>query len=393
MSSSEDKPLLFDDADELFEEPPEISKPPLRERLGSAWRKIWAATFGRFSKFSLTQRMRRVLLILVIILVVVGLTWKAVVKVPGGYVGVIVNNLSGISQVEERVGYRILIPWVFSFYLLDRQVQTLIMSDAGGAGFGANDAVKIKTLDGSNVSIDLQVTYRLLPTKANEILRDAGLGNAFGTLWVRSSVRAAALAEFGKLSTEAIYDASKQAEQSHAIVSGLNKTLNPRGIEIVSVAAMDLRFFKEYEELIQKKKLADQEVEEQEAQLGLAKQAQIRQVADAEFAKTRSINEANGAAATLKTTATGEANRTKIDSETLLITEKNNAAGTLAKGLAEAEGLRLSAEALKGQGGVTLVALEYAKQLAKINFSGAAVIDTNRVDNYRLHPGAAGVSP
>ncbi len=392
-SPSEDKPLLFDDEDDRLDEAPADPKPSLRERLGLLRAKACGALSSRFAGFRLSHRLRRVLWGLLLLLALSGLVWKAVVKVPGGYVGVVVNNLSGETWVEERVGYRVLIPWVFSFHLLDRQVQTLVMSDIGGAGFEGGDAVKVKTLDGSNVSIDLQVTYRMLPEQAAEILRDAGRGHAFGALWVRSSVRAAALAEFGKLTTEQIYDAATQTERSQAIVLGLNETLTPRGIEIVSVAALDLRFYQEYEELIRKKKLADQEVEEQQAQLRLAVEAQRKEVADASFARDRAIAEAHGAAQATLRGASGEAVRTRVDAESQLITDQRNAEGTLVKGLAEAEGLRQSAEALGGRGGVNLVALEYAKQLAKINFAGVPVLDANRIEQYRLHPGASGVNP
>ena len=318
------------------------------------------------------------------------LLWGSLVRVREGEVGVLVNNLTGSLHVEEQVGYRLVVPWAFSFYRLDRRVRAVSMTEQGGGGFDAGDAVKIKTADGSNVSIDLQANYRLLPGSAAGVLRDSGQGGAFGELWVRSAVRAMAAREFGKLTTEQVYDSTLRNERAQSALIALNEELAPRGLEVVALVPQDFRFYKEYEEIIKKKKLADQEVEEQQAQARLAVEEQNKQVGAARYAATAKIKTAEGEADKVRAEADGYVQRVRLDAEASLLTATKKAEGALAIGLAEAQGMAEAARAVNGPGGVNLVALEYAKQLGKIGFTGVPVTQEERQAQLRLQGTAGG---
>jgi regulator of protease activity HflC (stomatin/prohibitin superfamily) len=309
---------------------------------------------------------------------------RAVARVGEGEVGVFVNNISGVVSVEQRVGYHVFVPWVTTPYLLDRRIQALNMADGAADGFAGGDAVKVKTSDGSNVALDIQVTFRLLPEKAGEIVVQAGPGMAFGDLWVRSAVRAMAAREFGKLTTEDVYDAAARNERAHAVVDGLNDELADRGVEIVAVVPQEFRFYKEYEEVIKKKKLADQEVEELRAKARLAAEEQKRKVAEADFEGQARIATAQGEAEKVEAEADGYVQRVRLEAEGQLATAEKQAEARLATGMADAEGMRLAASAVAGSGGVNLVALEYAKQLQKISFTGVPVLQDGRMGQYRI---------
>ncbi len=310
---------------------------------------------------------------------------KGAGRVREGEVAVFVNNLTGSIVVSERVGYHVFVPWMTSLYRLDRRVQSLHMAERPAGGSVGGNAIKLKTSDGSNVSLDTQVTYRLIPERAGAVLRHAGPGYAFGELWVRSAVRAMAAREFGKLTTEQIYDAPLRNERAKAMIEELNRELAEHGIEIVAVVPEELRFYKEYEEVIKNKKLADQEVEEQQAKARLATEEQKKKVAEAEFSAEAKKATARGDADRIKAEADGYAERIRLEAEGALATAENRAQGQEATGLAEAEGLRQAASAVAGHGGVNLVALEYAKQLAKISFTGVPVMQDGRMGQYRIH--------
>ncbi|HEY3447679.1 MAG TPA: SPFH domain-containing protein [Myxococcales bacterium] len=315
---------------------------------------------------------------------------SSLVRVREGEVGVLVNNLTGSVGVEEQQGYRLVVPWAFSFFRLDRRVRSVSMTEQGGGGFDAGDAVKIKTADGSNVSIDLQASYRLIPGSAAQVLRDAGPGVAFGDLWMRSAVRAMSAREFGKLTTEQVYDATLRNERAQSALIALNEELAPRGIEVVALVPQDFRFYKDYEEIIKKKKLADQEVEEQQAQARLAVEEQNKQVGAAKHAATAKTKTAEGEADRVRAEADGYVQRVRLDAESTLLTATKKAEGALAIGLAEAQGMAEAARAVNGQGGVNLVAVEYAKQLGKISFTGVPVMADERQAQLRLQSPIAG---
>jgi len=309
---------------------------------------------------------------------------KSFIHIKEYEVGIFLNNLTGSMSVEERSGFHFIIPLAYTPYRLDRRIQSLVMSEQGSNSFRGGDAVKIKTSDGSNVSMDTQVTYRLISSKAAEVVKSSGLNNSFGELWIRSSVRAMGAREFGKLTTEQIYDASLRNEKAQTIVEELNKELKEKGIEIIAVVPEEFRFYKEYEEVIKKKKLADQEVEEEQAKARLALQEQKKKVADAEFAAEAKKATAEGEAERTKAEAVGHAQKIRLEADSSLVTTLKQAEGQLAMGLADAESLRQSASALSGVGGVNLVALEYTKQLEKINFVGVPFTQDGRVGQYRV---------
>ena len=377
------------------EEEEELARTTLGTRIARLARTIggWLRGMGTdVRRRAAERRVRRAVVGLAVVAALVVLATMSVVRVREGEVGVLVNNLTGSLTVEERVGYRITMPWVHRLYRLDRRVQSLVMSDTGGVGFRGGDAVKIKSSDGSNVSLDIEVSYRIRPGAAPDILRDAGPGLAVGALWARAAVRAAIAAEFGKLNTEQLYDASLRNERAQAVVAGLNETLAGRGIEVVAVVPQDLRFYKEYEEIIKQKKLADQEVEEKQAQARLATEEQNKRVAAAGFAARASKARAQGKAERLQAEADGYVRRVRTEAEGALYKTEKEAEGLRATGLADAEGLRRAAAALSGAGGVNLVAHEYAQQLGRIGFTGVPVVQDGHVTQFRHHNAAAGAA-
>ena len=348
-----------------------------------------AGAGGAGARWAASPRARGVSGGAAVVVLAAALLNAGLVRVREGEVGVLVNNVSGQMRIEQRAGFRLTVPWVYSFYRLDRRVQALAMTDRPGAGFGGGDAVKIKTRDGSNVSLDIQVNYRLLPERAADLLQSAGPGPAFGQLWIRSAVRAAAAAELGKLTTEEVYNATLRNERALALASGLNAQLGLHGIEIVAVVPQELRFYKEYEEIIRAKKLADQEVEEQQAQARLASEERTKQVANAQFEANARVGTAQGEADRIRAEAEGYLQRTRLEAEGALVRAEGRAEGLLAGGLAEAQGLKESALSLSGAGGVNLVALEYALKLGRISFTGVPVVQEGRVGQLRVHSGGA----
>ena len=89
------------------------------------------------------------------------------------------EQLHGEVSLADRVGLHFTIPYVVSFYTLDRTTKQLDMlassgAPSDGATLPVDDFLNVKAKDGDNVRIDVKVQYNIVPDKAVEVLRTSG---------------------------------------------------------------------------------------------------------------------------------------------------------------------------------------------------------------------------
>src|SRR5262249_59498995 len=104
-------------------------------RFGAGVRGAFGATGRGLAAATKPGPARRTIAIVVALLLVAWFVEEGIVRVKEGDVGVVVDNLSGKSEVADAVGYRFVFPIIQSFYRLDRKVQSLVLAEVGGAGF------------------------------------------------------------------------------------------------------------------------------------------------------------------------------------------------------------------------------------------------------------------
>lgn len=314
-------------------------------------------------------------------------------------VGVMVNNWSGDLQLKKRVGYHFFVPYLARFYLLDKTIQRLDLAWGHGSG-GAGRDVKVKTSDGSNVSLDVTLTYKLIPEKAVTVLRRSGQGMRFSDLWVDSFARHACFSAFGQLSTEEMYNSVKRSEKARAALDSLNRQLREQGIEIIALIPGEFRFYKEYEEVIQDKKLADQQVEERQAQARALLQNRERQLIEASKQGEAKIASFEGECANRMIQASAECEKmrreaegyyrsTLLSADAALYSASNEATGKQATLYAEAEGLEALRQAMAGDGGLGMVGLEYARRLDSVRFEGTPITREPSIRQFSVQPDEA----
>jgi len=108
-------------------------------------------------------------------IVVIGLISSCVVQIDAGQIGV--KKLFGKVQNEVLGSGLHLINPLMEVNEMDIKTQNYTMSginDEGGSS-GADDAIRVLTSDGLEVTIDLTVLYKLLPSDAPKIVRETGL--------------------------------------------------------------------------------------------------------------------------------------------------------------------------------------------------------------------------
>lgn len=350
------------------------------------------------------RRMLGAAMLLLAGLVLVAVLRQGVARVHGGEVGVQVNNLTGELSLRERAGIHVFVPYLSSFYVFDRTIQKLELTWERRSAHRTGD-VKLRTSDGNDVSLDVVVNYHLIPERAVEILRMSGASPQVADAWMEPFVRDSCFSAFGALATEDMYDAGKRAERSRVIVDDLNRRLNPFGYRVIAVIPGEFRFYREYEEVIQAKKLADQEVEEQQAQARASLEDQERQVVVAERAVDTRLTSARGEAqnqiiraqtdmARQRSEADGAHAAALLNADGEFVTLSKQAEGLLATGKSDARGMERMRLAMEGPGGVTMVGLEYAKRLGETRMTASPMVVESLQRQLRLESdGSQGGNP
>jgi len=335
-------------------------------------------------------------------LIVVGLAglWLLIafltVDIPAGKVGVRVQELGflgkkGVVAKDFGPGWHRDFGIVDSWEIYDSTVQTLEMTrDPNQGSRNGKDDVEVTSDDGYRVSVDVTVKYRIAPGEAHLLRKNIGPGLRYQEI-VRNQARKACLAKLGQMTTEQFYDPTERRSRALEIQQLLAADLSKDSIEIIGVLLRDVEFDPDYEEKIRTKKLADQEVEVNKSMTKSMTKAESMagktQVIEAETARlVRKVDEDQKAEivrlqadadlkiATLKAEAERYASEKRADAD--LVQAQKEAEGDRLVKLAEAEGEKLRNQALAGDGGSIIAALEAAPNIAV----GQVTVSTTQVD-------------
>jgi len=346
------------------------------------------------------------------ILLIAGLAFLTmrVGRVQANQIGVLVDNLSGEIQLRDAGA------WVYNgliseFYLLDNTVQTIRM-------VGTDDQVNIKSADGADVSLDVEVNYRLIQDRsilANTVVPECGVDkrleyfrtsdsrgrprtrevDSYKVKWIRDYSRTVIRYIFGKLKTGEFYDAKLRDNRAREAETELNSLLQPHGLEVLTVVPLDVRFYADYEQIIADKKAANQEVESQRELAKKAFEEQKKRETEATARANVQIAERKGElkvelvraeadAIAAVTEAEAYAIEIKKGADATLYQVRNQAKSVLAKHTAEAKGLQQLAAALSGPGGANLVKIEYAKALQQAHIKGVPYATDPRIQKVEI---------
>ncbi|MHC4505894.1 MAG: SPFH domain-containing protein [Planctomycetota bacterium] len=315
-------------------------------------------------------------------------------EVSGEQVGVLLNNINGEMTMIEQAGVTIYNGITSEFYVLDKRLKTLKMPGDKG-----EKILKVKTVDGSDVDIHLKVQYRVKPGMAVKVITTSGPGDAFKEKWARDYTRAICRNYLGELTTEECYDSAKREEKVRQAEAEVKKRVSPFGIEIDSIVIPQKpTFYKEYEDKIKEKKLADQEVLKLKSKAVEAETRQAKLIVDATNVKNVAVREYGGEMEKKKVQAKAEAKRAMLEAdayhtritiaaEAALYEMQQTAEGILATKRAEAKGIEEMKKALEGEGGRNMVKLEYAKKLKNVTITGQPFIVEGRTERFQ-HLGA-----
>jgi regulator of protease activity HflC (stomatin/prohibitin superfamily) len=211
-------------------------------------------------------------------------------------------------------------------------------------------SVEVNTSDGSKVSVDVTVLYRIV--EAFTVMQQSGPGRLFESNAVIPKTIAALKKNLGEMVAEDFYDVHRRVEKQNAAKKQVLDELREKGIVIDQVLIRQYRYNGEYQAQIEEKKIQDQlvftRVSEAEAARGLAKKQEI---------------EATGRANVEVEKQRGEAEMTQLRAEADTYSRKRVAEGDLLVKLSTARGTELENNAYRGTGSSNLIGLEMAEVL------------------------------
>ncbi len=333
---------------------------------------------------------RKAIVVVIILAIIAGgiyggkeLSWK---EIAADEVAVIVNNLTGGIKLVNRAGAVLYYPFIQDIYILDKREQILKMTSAEiDEKHPQGNPLIVKSIDGGDVVLDLQIQYRLNPDYAVHIVQNTGVGDIYKTKWLFDYSRTICYYCYGELTLGEFPISSERDVKAQKALEETNKALESHGFYITSINLTDYRYYREYAEKIQERRLADKEVEEQKTRASAARENQRKVVMEetkkleVEVARFRGecdkrIMDARGSAEAKKQDAEAYLIRAKYDADAEYERLAKEAGAVLATVRTDAEGFRLLRNALEGDGGRNLVRLEYAKRLKQAIIRSTPII-------------------
>jgi len=337
-------------------------------------------------------------LILVALIAFLGYKTFHLGEIKNTEVGVILNKITGESKVITQSGKHYYNSFTQVFYTLDKTQQIIEMTAVRNRGDRAGrDDIKVKTVDGSNVYVNLKIRYQITnPTKADLIIKTSGPGDAYKHKWIRDYTRALCRTNLGKLTTEEFYNnAAQRTAYLQEAKAKANKKLERFGLTILQIVMTnEPNFPREYTQKINERKRADQEVLKELSHFRAMKQKQLTIITEETNKKNVTIEEFRGKIARQNIKAEAEAEKVKkmaeayyktttIDAQANLIATENKAKAILTQKRKEAEGIQAMTNALVGEGGRNMVKLEYAKRLQNIIINGQPYSIDNKLERFQ----------
>lgn len=264
-----------------------------------------------------------------------------------------------VNPLPLGVGYHFFNRW--STDMVIYEVQSRAFPSQSMASEGQKEYnMELKTNDGQNVNIDITILYAL---RSNEVpALHQTIGPNYADQILLTQMRSEARLAIGQYTAEELYQGKVREEIQNHVRQKLSENLEKYpAIQIQDALIRHFSFSPAFEQAIEQKKLAEQQVEVNKKRALAQEEESKRQEAQARGAKLQVIQEAQAQSESISTMAEGKAKAMRIEADAKRYQLEQEAAGDLARYKAEAEGKRLSADALGG--GQNVVALEFAKNI------------------------------
>jgi membrane protease subunit HflC len=242
------------------------------ERLRSAWKFVRGAG-GETSRLWIAAGAIAIVLV----------SFRSCATIEAGQVGVRINNITGSTEVITQPGLVLELPFgIHDVYIMDVTPQTFHLRGTENKSALEVRELDVRASDGSSFDFnDTTLLFRAIPGKADETLRDSGLGHAYYE-WMLPYTRSILRDEFGRESTISVSDPTSFAKAEDRARQRLNKLLGQHGIEVTSIVTPRPRFSKDYEDLIENRNQTENQLAVIDSELQRAQTERDRKLAEVE---------------------------------------------------------------------------------------------------------------
>ncbi len=188
-------------------------------------------------------------------------------KIRDDQVGVLVDAWTRSTRIVDTPGYTPYLPWFQSVHTIDKSPNAFVFRGNTTNGWNEVPRLLIRARDGSSFWFDeVTLQYALRVESADVVLDDSGGGDAFKEELLRCHARAILRDEFGRFAAGDSARPESVAIATRASLDRMNTALAPHGIEVLEVSSPKPAFDKKYEDMINRRKLANQETDQLLAQ-------------------------------------------------------------------------------------------------------------------------------
>ncbi len=242
------------------------------DRMRSAWKFVRGAG-GETSRLWIAAGAIAIVLV----------SFRSCATIEAGQVGVRINNVTGSTEVITQPGLVLELPFgIHDVYIIDVTPQTFHLRGTENKSPLEVRELDVRASDGSSFDFnDTTLLFRAIPAKADETLRDSGLGHAYYE-WMLPYTRSILRDEFGRESTISVSDPTSFAKAEDRARQRLNKLLGQHGIEVTSIVTPRPRFSKEYEDLIENRNQTENQLAVIDSELQRAQTERDRKLAEVE---------------------------------------------------------------------------------------------------------------
>lgn len=207
---------------------------------------------------------------------------RGVVEVADDEVAVVADAWNGTHTISNVPGYRAFVPWFQDVHTLDRSPRELVFQGAKFDGDRAIPQLEVRARDGSRFWFDhFSLSYALIADQAARVLEDSGTGDRYDTFLVRTYARSILRDELGRLAPDEVMKPDVTRTATTRALERLTAALAPHGIEVLEISTPKPAFDKEYEQLIDRRKQGDLEIEKKRtyrAQLPREREDRLRDI-------------------------------------------------------------------------------------------------------------------
>jgi regulator of protease activity HflC (stomatin/prohibitin superfamily) len=292
-------------------------------------------------------------------------------------VGVRFSKITRNMEIAQPGATYFFTPIINDWTTFDTSTQNLIMSAKVVEGDRREkDDLRFKTRDGNDIETDVNVRWRIDPTKAAHLWQIvAPTTELLKERLVRPQARAYVRDVLNRLDSEEYYNPDLRFAAASDATKMLAAQLAPHGVLVEQVILGDFSFKKDYQQLINRRKEAEKQAEKLEAEILATTEANKAMLQQ----KTAELTE-------LLTRAQGELQQARAAADAYLGRKGQEAQAVIAERSAVAEGIRKERAALNGSAGDAYVSLQLIEALQKKEVrqipkmpNGNVIIDGNKL--------------